>query len=312
VLVTGASSGMGEDAALHLNELGYRVIATVRRDQDADRLHLLAVEPDAFHTVLLDVGETDHFDRALAEVRDILGDHVQLVGLFSNAGVAAFTGDLSCELCPLETQQWVMNVNFFGAVRVVQTFLPLVREARGTVVLNSALMAHTVLPFNAGYAASKFALEGFADGLRRETRSQRVRVVIIEAAAISTSLDAKQDPARVPAGGLYPAQRPMTELFLAMQRKREHDPVCSPRRVSELVAHAIQSPHPRTRYRVGGGAKPIYVMGLLPDKVQDRLFTTALKVIERRSRLGGVDHTGAGTARKKSRSTLDNKSGRRR
>jgi NAD(P)-dependent dehydrogenase (short-subunit alcohol dehydrogenase family) len=175
-----------------------------------------------------------------------------------------------------------MDVNFFGAVRVVQAFLPLVRAARGTIVFNSALMAHTVIPFNGGYAASKCALEGWADSLRREVAPLGVRVALIEAAAVASELESKQDPAHIPADTPYHAQRPMIRTFIEMQRKRAGDPKVSPRRVSELMAAAIASPRPKPRRIVGGGARPIWVLGCLPDRAQDVVFGAGLRWLARR------------------------------
>jgi NAD(P)-dependent dehydrogenase (short-subunit alcohol dehydrogenase family) len=168
VFITGTSSGIGEDAALYSNELGYTVFAGVRRAEDGERVRGKASRPDAFHHVLLDVTDAAQVARAPNEIARVLGPGRGLTALVSNAGIAALSGDVSCEGCPIETQQRVMDVNLFGAVRVVQAFLPLVRAARGTIVFNSALMAHTMIPFNGGYAASKCALEGWADSLRRE------------------------------------------------------------------------------------------------------------------------------------------------
>ena len=103
----------------------------------------------------------------------IANDGLRLAGLFSNAGIALMRGDLSCEGCPVETQERVMEVNHFGAVRIVQTLLPTIREHRARVIFNSALMTRVVMPFNAGYAPAKMALEG----VRRlaSTRSPSVR-----------------------------------------------------------------------------------------------------------------------------------------
>jgi NAD(P)-dependent dehydrogenase (short-subunit alcohol dehydrogenase family) len=176
-----------------------------------------------------------------------------------------------------------MDVNFFGAVRVVQAFLPLVRAARGTVVVNSALMAHTRLPFNGGYAASKCALEGWMDSLRREVAPLGVRVALIEAAGITSDLEAKQDPSSVPADTPYRAQRPLIRMSAQMMRKKAGDPRLSPRRVSELMAAAVADSRPKPRRIVGGGARPIWVLGCLPDRAQDAVFRAGLWALARRA-----------------------------
>jgi NAD(P)-dependent dehydrogenase (short-subunit alcohol dehydrogenase family) len=283
VLVTGASSGIGEDAARYLNSLGYTVAAAIRKPADGERLVAAAAEPSRMRPVILDVTRPDQVAAARTEVEAIVAEGAPLVGLFSNAGIASYDGPLSCERCPIETQQRVMEVNHFGAVRVIQTFLPLVREARGTIVINSALMAQTVIPFNAGYGASKAALEAWADALRREVAPHGVRVAIIEAAAISTELETKQDPSAVPDDPLYPAQRPMAERSFRVMSRLRGRPALSPRRVSELVVEAIESPRPpRPRRIVGGGARPIRLLGALPDRVQDRVFGLALRGLARR------------------------------
>lgn len=277
VLVTGASSGIGRDAALLLNELGYTVVGTVRREADADRLVAAAPAPERLHPVLVDVTRPEQLDPARRDVEDLLPAGRGLTALFSNAGIAALSGELSAEACPIEVQQRVMEVNHWGAVRVIQAFLPLVRRERGTVVVNSALMARTVLPFNAGYAASKCALEGWVDSLRREVRPHGVRVTLVEAAAISSSLESKQDPDAVPDDSPYPEQRAMVQRFLALQAARRDAPSCAPRRFSEKVVAAIQARRPPPRTIVGGGARPIWLLGALPDRVQDRVITTAVQ-----------------------------------
>ena len=267
VLVTGASSGMGRDAALHLNGLGYRVFGTVRSDHAADELRGAAPVPAMLHPVRLDVTRDEQFAAALQQVTEHLAGG-RLAGLFSNAGIALYTGDLSCERCPLETQQRVMDTNFFGAVRTVRTFLPLLREARGTIVFNSAMMARIVLPYNAGYAASKCALEGWADALRREVGHTGVRVVLLECGAMATEIDSHMDPAAVPADPPYEAQRRMVERATASMARMGRPP----RVVSDIVVRAIQSERPPTRVRAGGGHRTLHLLSRLPDRAQDRLL----------------------------------------
>ncbi|MGZ8753072.1 MAG: SDR family NAD(P)-dependent oxidoreductase [Acidimicrobiia bacterium] len=178
--------------------------------------------------------------------------------------MAHFEGDTSSEGTPMSVLQTMMDVNFFGSVRFVTAFLPLARASHGCVVVNSALMARTVLPFNAGYAASKCALEGWVDSLRREIAPLDVRIVLIEAAGISTGLVTHRDASVVDDDNPYPEQRAFLQKAFDSMAGKEHDPRCSPRRVSELVAHALQTTRPRSRYVVGGGAHVIHALGNLP------------------------------------------------
>lgn len=270
VLVTGASSGIGRDATLRLAELGYTVMAGIRHDADGERLVADAARPDLVHPVHLDVTDPAQVAAAAAEVDRRVGD-AGLTALFSNAGIAAFDGDTSCEGCPIETQERVMAVNHFGAVRVAQSVLPAIRRARGRVVFNTALMARIALPFNAGYAASKSALEAWADTLRLEVHAHGVHVVMIEAAAITSSLEGKQDLDEVPSDGPYPEQQAFLRSFMAEMDARSDDPACSPRRVSDAVVEALQAAHPHRRYVVGGGSRRLSAVAHLPEPVQDRL-----------------------------------------
>lgn len=278
VVITGTSSGIGEDAALYFNECGYTVFAGVRRLEDGERVRSRAARPGGFHPVVLDVTDSGQ----VAAARDQIVEQVGAAGLtavVTNAGIAAFSGDVSCEGCPIETQQRVMEVNHFGAVRVIQAFLPLVRAAQGTVVVNSALMAHTVLPFSAGYAMSKSALECWADSLRREVAPLGVRVAIIQAAEISSALIGKQDVSRVPGNTPYPVQRKFMLLTKRLERRFAGRPSASPRRVSELMVRAVASRRPKPRRIIGGGSRPIWLLGCLPDRIQDAAFKTGLSII---------------------------------
>ncbi len=214
VVITGASSGIGRDAALRFNRLGYRVFAGVRNLGDGRRVASASADPAQCVPLLLDVTDAGQVLRARDTVLDDVGPQ-GLTALISNAGIAAMSGATSCEECPLETQQRVMDVNHFGAVRVIQAFLPLLRAAKGTVVVNTALMAHTVIPFNAGYAASKCALEGWTDSLRREVAHLGIRVAMIEAAYISSGMEHKQHADTATTSEIYPAEAALRSAMAA-------------------------------------------------------------------------------------------------
>jgi NAD(P)-dependent dehydrogenase (short-subunit alcohol dehydrogenase family) len=282
VVITGASSGIGREAALHFNQLGYTVFAGVRNLSDGEQVKAETSHPDRFHPLKLDVTQPDEVQAARAAVVEQVG-RAGLTALVSNAGIAAMSGPASCEECPIETQQRVMDVNFFGAVRVVQTFLPLLRASRGTIVFNTALMAKTVIPFNGGYAASKCALEGWADSLRREVGPLGVRVAMIEAGYIASELEKKQRPAPVDHDRIYPLEASVHAAMAGSSAKLANRPAASPRRVSEAMVAAVRAENPKPRRIVGLGARPIRALGALPDRLQDRIFAAGLPRMARRA-----------------------------
>ena len=282
VVITGASSGIGRDAALHFIELGYTVFAGVRKLEDGEQVKVAAARPDRFYPVQLDVTNAEQVEAARASVSEHVGPG-GLTALVSNAGIAAMSGAASCEQCPIETQQMVMDVNFFGAVRVVQAFLPLLRVSQGTVIFNTALIARTVIPFNAGYAASKCALEGWADSLRREVQPLGVRVAMIEAGYIASDLERKQHVARAEDPQIYPLEAGIHAAMTKSSTRLANRANASPRRVSEAMAAAASAKNPRPRRIVGVGARLIWTIGALPDWLQDRIFAAALPRLARRT-----------------------------
>ena len=154
VVVTGASSGIGEATALRLANAGFAVFAGVRREEDAEALRLRGVRP-----VRLDVRDAAQVAAAAQEVRGALGP-AGLVALVNNAGVVV-PGPL--EFVPLDQLREQFEVNVIGQVAVIQAFLPLLRETRGRIVNISSIDGRIATPLLGPYVASKFALEGLSD-----------------------------------------------------------------------------------------------------------------------------------------------------
>jgi NAD(P)-dependent dehydrogenase (short-subunit alcohol dehydrogenase family) len=175
VLVTGASTGIGEATALHLRELGFDVVAGVRRDEDAERLG-----GQGLRTVRLDVTDAAQ----VAATREAVGDEA-LAGLVNNAGVAVAA---PLEYLPLDQLRRQLEVNLIGQVAVIQAFLPALRRAGGRIVNVSSIGGRVAGPLLSPYTASKFALEGLSDSLRREVRPQGVDVILIEPGGVKTPI----------------------------------------------------------------------------------------------------------------------------
>src|SRR5215210_526505 len=269
VLVTGASTGIGEATVLHLGSLGFDPVGAVRKDEDAERLEARGVR-----TVRIDVTDADQ----IAAARDELGD-IALAGLVNNAGIAVAA---PLEFLPIDRLRQQLEINLIGQAAVTQAFLPALRRARGRIVNVSSIGGRVGLPLVGAYNASKFGLEGLSDSLRRELRPHGVDVILIEPGGVKTPIWNKAEQLAdqmledVPPeaerlyGGQIAAVRKNTKRIAT-------DSGIEPREVAEVIGTALTASRPRARYLVGNDAKVRAVMArVLPDRVMDRLIGRAL------------------------------------
>jgi NAD(P)-dependent dehydrogenase (short-subunit alcohol dehydrogenase family) len=270
VVITGASTGIGRACALDLGARGFRVFAGVRRDADGEQL--AAAGPN-ITPLLIDVTDQASIAAAARTVGDAVGEQ-GLHGLVNNAGIAV-SGPL--EFIPLEELRRQLEVNLVGQIAVTQALLPLLRAARGRIVNVGSIGGRLALPFLGPYAASKFAMEGLSDSMRRELAPHGVRVCLIEPGAIATSIWERGNAAadvlieQMPPEGMALYGDDMLRARAgADQRAREAIP---PAEVADVVAHAMTSGRPRTRYLVGRPAKIMATLArVLPDRALDRLI----------------------------------------
>jgi NAD(P)-dependent dehydrogenase (short-subunit alcohol dehydrogenase family) len=271
VLVTGASTGIGEATVLHLKTLGFDAVGAVRKDEDAERL-----EGRGVRTVRIDVTDAAQ----IAAARDELGD-IALAGLVNNAGIAVAA---PLEFLPIDRLRQQLEINLIGQVAVMQAFLPALRRAGGRIVNVSSIGGRVALPLVSPYNASKFGLEGLSDSLRRELRPQGVDVILIEPGGVKTPIWGKAGELAdellaegMPAEGerLY---GPMIEAVRAQTNRIAQETGIDPREVAEAIGTALTARRPRARYLVGRDAKVRGLMArLLPDRVMDRLIGRALR-----------------------------------
>lgn len=268
VLVTGASTGIGEAVARRLAGAGWDVFAGARSDADLERL-----ERDGLTPVRLDV--TD--EASIAAARGAIAER-PLDGLVNNAGVA-ITGPL--ELVPLDELRRQLEINLVGQVAVTQAFLPAVRAARGRIVNMSSIGGRVALPLVGPYAASKFALEAVSDSLRRELRPWGIRVAVVEPGAVKTPI---WDKGRTIADRLErdmgeDARRLYGPLADRMRAEAEKIPDrgVEPDAVARAVEHALDARRPKLRYVVGRDAKTrLRVRALVGDRRFDALVARML------------------------------------
>jgi NAD(P)-dependent dehydrogenase (short-subunit alcohol dehydrogenase family) len=265
VLITGASSGIGEACALHLAGLGWQVFAGVRKTSDGEALQ---AKSGRVIPVVVDVTNEASIARIAKEVEAITPG---LAGLVNNAGIAV-AGPL--EFLPLDEIRRQIEVNVIGQIAVVQAFMPLLRAAKGRIVNMSSISGKVAAPLFAPYAASKFALEAISDSLRRELAPWGLEVCIIEPGNINTPIWDKgvtwgQDMmAKLPpkAQELY---RPNLERLITYI-SGNLGKGAAPLEVANAVEHALSAPRPKTRYVVGSDARlGILLSRILPDRWVD-------------------------------------------
>ena len=277
-VVTGASSGIGLATVQELANRDFHVLAGIRKQQDADRLASENVEP-----VFLDV--TD--ETQIAALADRIAHDPQgrsLGVLVNNAGVAL---NAPAEAISLAEWRRHFDVNFFGHVAVIQALLPaLISSGDGRLINISSVGGRVAFPTYGAYASAKFALEGFSDVLRREVDRLGVKVIVIEPGNVTTPIWGKTIATmKELTTNLTPEQHARyDDLISALheQAKARRGDGIQPAQVAKVIADAVQTSRPRTRYLVGRDAKLLASMAsLLNDRTLDHLITRNLGLTPR-------------------------------
>ena len=273
-LITGASGGIGRAAARELLARGWRVFGGVRRDQDARSLR--AQLGEGFTPLPLEVTDPRSVAEAAEAVEAALRGE-NLGALVNSAGIARL-GPLACLSTAALREQF--EVNLFGLFEVTRRFLPLLGakpgapRPAGRIVNLSSASGRLAMPFFGFYAASKHALEGLSDSLRRELQLYGIRVILIEPSIVRTPM---VDKAVAQAEAFRE-----TEWWPALQAAvkaagLERGEALPVQRVVRVLVRALSSPHPRARYAVPRRRLLGWWLPLaLPDRMLDRVVGRAL------------------------------------
>jgi NAD(P)-dependent dehydrogenase (short-subunit alcohol dehydrogenase family) len=207
VVITGASTGIGWATAKLLLDRGFRVFGSVRKPADADRL---SGEFGAnFTPLLFDVTDEAAVKAAAVTVRAALGGET-LAGLVNNAGIAVAGPVLELSADQFRRQ---MEVNVVGPVIATQAFGPLLgsdpslKGPRGRIVMISSVGGKNGNPLMSAYCASKFAIEGLSESLRREMMLFGIDVIIVAPGAVKTPIWARPSKSTFPATGIRRSSR---------------------------------------------------------------------------------------------------------
>ena len=277
VVITGASTGIGWATARLLLDRGFRVFGSVRKQADADRLKSeLGVN---FTPLLFDVTDEAAVLAAAREVRTALGGET-LAGLVNNAGIAVAGPVLGLTADEFRRQ---LDVNVMGPVIATQAFAPLLgadpalRGPRGRIVMISSVAGKNGNPLTPAYTASKHAIEGLSESLRREMMLFGIDVIIVAPGAVKTPIWGKADDVDV-SRYLNSPYRPALEKVRQFTRHLNEIGL-PPEKIAERIAEALTSSRPKVRYAITPDPIRHLVMAILPKRMVDRIIAKRLGLL---------------------------------
>lgn len=253
-LVTGASSGIGLVTAQSLVRAGYQVFGTSRKAVPSHQ---------GVSMFVCDVTDESSVKSLIDEV---VRQARRIDLLVNNAGVGLIGG---AEESSIAQVQRLFDVNVFGVTRVVNAVLPLMRAQKsGRIVNMSSILGLIPSPFNAFYASTKHAIEGYSESLDHEVRRFGIRVVVVEPGVTKTAFEENLTRADRPMA-IYAADRARCE-DLMRKWVEEGD---APQIVADTVVKAATASTPKLRYSAGQQSRMTRaVRRFLPEGVVDRIL----------------------------------------
>jgi len=273
-VITGASSGIGLAASSLLLKKGYKVFGSVRSESDANRLQRTLGKD--FTPLIFDVRDHSGIKQGVGIVRDALqGNTLSL--LINNAGIAV-SGPV--QFVPMDQLKDQLDINVLGLIDVTQQFLPLLGgvkekvENPGRIINISSVSGIVVTPFMGPYCASKFAVEGLSDAMRRELSLYGIKVIVIQPGPIRTEIwrKAKEEDTAYPSSIFDPYLSERDRII--DKRSSGALPV---EQVAELILKCAEHSNPDTRYLIAAKPWMIKLVKRLPDKIADYLLLKMMK-----------------------------------
>ena len=273
MLITGASTGIGYVTAEYFLQRGWKVIGSVRKEEDGQELRS---RYEHYLPVLFDVTDNAAVRSAVHDVEQFLNGGT-LNMLVNNAGIAVY-GPLMH--LPIEEMEHQFSVNLIGVLRVTQAFLPLVgardehKGEKGRVVNVGSVSGRFTTPLLGPYCASKHALEAFSDALRREMMIYDIPVSLVQPSATISDIWTKAKTAEsYTAGTRYARVEEQKQQIIAKEEKS----AIPTERVAKVIWQIAGSKKPKPRYLVTRNNLLFRALFNVPDSWLDRFFASAFK-----------------------------------
>ncbi|NYJ11254.1 short-subunit dehydrogenase [Rhizobium leguminosarum] len=253
-LVTGASSGIGLVTAQTLVKAGYRVYGTSRKQ--------VAGKP-GITMLTCDVTDKASVEAMIAEIMQQVG-RIDLV--VNNAGIGLLGG---AEESSIDQAQRLFDVNLFGVARVVNAVLPIMRKQKsGRIVNMSSILGLIPSPYNAFYASTKHAIEGYSESLDHEVRNFGIRVVLVQPGVTKTSFEENLTRVDQPLP-VYDSERTRSEALM----RKWMEAGDAPEVVADMVVKAATARKPKLRYSAGKQSRQVRSLRrFLPERLVDSLL----------------------------------------
>ncbi|MBP5977945.1 SDR family oxidoreductase [Brasilonema sp. CT11] len=240
LLITGCSSGLGYNLVQHFLAAGHSVAATARNVASVQEFE--TKYPKTALALSLDVTDQDSIAKAIAKTVEKFG---RIDVLINNAGFSIVT---AAENYSARELKQVMETNFFGAIFTSQAVLPIMRKQHsGAIIQVSSGLGVASMPASTIYSASKFALEGFSEGLAQEVASHNIRVVVVEPGTFTTSFGDKI---------VHPAntnvdEYPAVQQFINVMGKMRGAEFGDPKKFAVVIEKILALENPPLRIPLG-------------------------------------------------------------
>ena len=280
IVITGTSTGIGYACSKHFIEQGYKVFGSVRNNNDAERISNEL--GNNFIPLIFDVTDETAVKESVKVVENHIGDQ-KLSGLINNAGLGVMG---TIQSLTAEQFKYQFDVNVLGVFHCCQAYLDLLGADKnrkgdpGKIINISSISGEIGMPFMSAYNMSKFGLEGFSEGIRRELLMYGIDVVVIAPGPIKTpiwkKINQKDEVKR------YDNSDFRESLARAMKMTDKMEQVgFEPIVIAERALSIIESKKNNTRYRIDPTRMQNILLQLLPKRIADRMIAKRMNIIRK-------------------------------